>query len=312
MLRKNWSALGSFLKEDRPRALDLLGFASQLVFNTFLNKYLLRRRARPRPRLRLRPGARPQPRHGRLLLRRPAPARGRLRAARRLRARARDGARRRSRWAARRCSSRRPARRRTRRATSASSRSGRVAQEAGLPIVFHVGGGGRLLDPQLLRERPAAGPRLPRRRRELPLGRLHGDPVPADADAGDDDHRRRPRPLPAPQGRRHRAGRGRGLPSWMRQLDVGARGVRARARSACASSRSGRASTCAARSASRRTRPSRSAGSSSRPAPEVCLFSSDYPHVEGGRNPIKRFEDSLAGDRGETRSSASTATTSST
>jgi predicted TIM-barrel fold metal-dependent hydrolase len=30
----------------------------------------------------------------------------------------------------------------------------------------------------------------------------------------------------------------------------------------------------------------------------VCLFSSDYPHVEGGRNPIKRFEESLA-DRSE-------------
>jgi predicted TIM-barrel fold metal-dependent hydrolase len=28
---------------------------------------------------------------------------------------------------------------------------------------------------------------------------------------------------------------------------------------------------------------------------EVCLFSSDYPHVEGGRNPIKRFETSMAG-----------------
>jgi predicted TIM-barrel fold metal-dependent hydrolase len=27
---------------------------------------------------------------------------------------------------------------------------------------------------------------------------------------------------------------------------------------------------------------------------EVCLFSSDYPHVEGGRNPLKRFDDSLA------------------
>jgi predicted TIM-barrel fold metal-dependent hydrolase len=27
--------------------------------------------------------------------------------------------------------------------------------------------------------------------------------------------------------------------------------------------------------------------------PEVCLFSSDYPHVEGGRNPIKRFEDAM-------------------
>jgi predicted TIM-barrel fold metal-dependent hydrolase len=29
--------------------------------------------------------------------------------------------------------------------------------------------------------------------------------------------------------------------------------------------------------------------------PEIALFSSDYPHVEGGRNPVKRFEASLAG-----------------
>ncbi len=28
--------------------------------------------------------------------------------------------------------------------------------------------------------------------------------------------------------------------------------------------------------------------------PEVCLFSSDFPHVEGGRNPLKRFDESLA------------------
>ena len=35
--RKNWAATGSFLKEDRPRAIDLLGFESQLVFNTFVN-----------------------------------------------------------------------------------------------------------------------------------------------------------------------------------------------------------------------------------------------------------------------------------
>jgi uncharacterized protein len=27
---------------------------------------------------------------------------------------------------------------------------------------------------------------------------------------------------------------------------------------------------------------------------DVCMFSSDYPHVEGGRNPLKRFNDSLA------------------
>jgi predicted TIM-barrel fold metal-dependent hydrolase len=29
--------------------------------------------------------------------------------------------------------------------------------------------------------------------------------------------------------------------------------------------------------------------------PEVCLFSSDYPHVEGGRNPLARFDRSLEG-----------------
>lgn len=35
MLRKNYSALGSFRREDRPKALDALGFASQLVFTTW-------------------------------------------------------------------------------------------------------------------------------------------------------------------------------------------------------------------------------------------------------------------------------------
>ena len=34
MLHKNWDALGSFAWEDRPRAIDLLGFASQLMFTT--------------------------------------------------------------------------------------------------------------------------------------------------------------------------------------------------------------------------------------------------------------------------------------
>ena len=28
---------------------------------------------------------------------------------------------------------------------------------------------------------------------------------------------------------------------------------------------------------------------------EMCLFSSDFPHIEGGRNPLKRFNDSLEG-----------------
>lgn len=35
LLRKNYQALGAFLPADRPKALDLLGFASQLVFTTF-------------------------------------------------------------------------------------------------------------------------------------------------------------------------------------------------------------------------------------------------------------------------------------
>jgi predicted TIM-barrel fold metal-dependent hydrolase len=35
LLRKNYEALGSFKREDRPRALDQLGFASQLIFTTW-------------------------------------------------------------------------------------------------------------------------------------------------------------------------------------------------------------------------------------------------------------------------------------
>jgi uncharacterized protein len=40
MNRKNFAATGSFVAADRSRALDLLGFASQLVFNTFHNRRL--------------------------------------------------------------------------------------------------------------------------------------------------------------------------------------------------------------------------------------------------------------------------------
>src|SRR5215471_7195073 len=32
MLAKNWDALGSYTRQDRPRSIDLLGFASQLMF----------------------------------------------------------------------------------------------------------------------------------------------------------------------------------------------------------------------------------------------------------------------------------------
>jgi uncharacterized protein len=42
LLRKNFAATGSFIEADRPRALDLLGFASQLVFDTFTSSHVLR------------------------------------------------------------------------------------------------------------------------------------------------------------------------------------------------------------------------------------------------------------------------------
>ena len=58
----------------------------------------------------------------------------------------------------------------------------------------------------LLRQRPARPPRLPRRRRELPLGRLHGHPGPAGPDAGHADLRRRARGVPPAAHRGDRAG----------------------------------------------------------------------------------------------------------
>jgi uncharacterized protein len=41
-VRKNFLATGSFLNQDRAAALDLLGFASQLVFDTFTSPHALR------------------------------------------------------------------------------------------------------------------------------------------------------------------------------------------------------------------------------------------------------------------------------
>ena len=36
-------------------------------------------------------------------------------------------------------------------------------------------------------------------------------------------------------------------------------------------------------------------------SPAICMFSSDYPHVEGGRNPMGRFEQSTRGLDADTR-----------
>ena len=143
MDRKNFAATGSFLAEDRPRALDLLGFASQLVFNTFHNRRL--RDWEHGGDLELR-SARPAPTTGRWSSSAPSTPGccrrcyvpladldrgrgagrrgdrdGRRRAARRLRLPARPLAQ--------------PHRR--------STRCGRRPARRGIPIVFHVGGTGR-------------------------------------------------------------------------------------------------------------------------------------------------------------------------
>ena len=295
-----------------PRALDLLGFASQLVFNTFHNRRLRDWEHGGDLELadRRRPG--PQPGDGRVLL---ASTPG---CCRRCYVPLADldraggaGRPRRSRWAPPRCSSRRAARPTTPPATSALDPVWAAASEAGIPIVFHVGGTGDLIDPNYFRNGLPIPPDFHGGEENFRSVDYMGIPGAAGADAGDDDLRRRVRALPRPARRRHRAGRDLG--AVVDAPDgVGVRRLRPARGAAAARCRCGRASTCAARSASRRTPPRTSAGSSSRPGPEVCLFSSDYPHVEGGRRPIERFEASLGRASTSRPARPSTTTTSST
>jgi predicted TIM-barrel fold metal-dependent hydrolase len=292
MLRKNWSALGSFVKEDRPRALDLLGFASQLVFNTFLNQYLCTveheadldfayglARAHNRGMIDFCSVDR------RLLATCYVPLADFTRA----RAMAEEaiamGAR------ALLIPSACPA-------THSPSHVGlfpvwAAAEEAGLPILFHVGGGGQLLDANFFN---------------------NGLPPVLDFHGGAENFRSvdfMAIPFPPMQTlatmifdrvldrfSRLRVGvieQGAvWVPSWMRQLDT--------ALEAFAKSEE-RLRRLALRPSEYVRRQVRVTPYPTEPlgwiiaqvGPEVCLFSSDWPHVEGGRNPIKRFEQSMGG-----------------
>ena len=210
MNRKNFAATGSFLAEDRPRVLDYIGVDSQLMFNTFHNSRLYEWEhpsADGVVDLDLAYGAARAHNRGmtefcsvddRLLPTCYVPLVDFDRAAAMADEAIEMGA------AALLVASGCPA------GHSPSHRSldrvWRQAEEAGIPVVFHVGGTGALIDPALLRQRSADPARLPRWRGELPIGRLHGDSVPADADARDDDLRRRARTAPATAHRRDRAG----------------------------------------------------------------------------------------------------------
>ena len=62
-----------------------------------------------------------------------------------------------------------------------------MAQERGIPILFHVGDEEKL-NAAVFRERPAAREGLPRRRGKLHLGLVHADPACGDEDDGRADH----------------------------------------------------------------------------------------------------------------------------
>jgi len=292
MARKNFAATGSFIASDRPRALDLLGFSSQLVFNTFHNRRL--RDWEHAGDVSLMVGAARAHNRGmvefcsedhRLLPTCYVPladlslAQGLAEEAVEMGAAALlvasgcppahspshvglDGV-----WA--------------------------VASEAGLPVVFHVGGTGDLIDHHYFD---------------------NGLPIPADFHGGDENFRSVDyMGIPGPPAQTLATMIFDGVldrfpdlrlgvieqgaiwvPSWMRQMEAA---FEAFAR------HEDRLKVLALRPSEyvrRQVRftpyPTEDVGwIISQAGPEVCMFSSDYPHVEGGRRPLERFEASLGG-----------------
>jgi predicted TIM-barrel fold metal-dependent hydrolase len=290
MLRKNFAATGAFVPEDRPRALDLLGFSSQLVFNTFHNRRL--HDWEHSGDLALAYGAARAHNRGmvefcdvddRLLPscyvplvdfdRAPAMADEAIAAG----------------------------------AAALLVASGcppghspshialdpvwARAQEAGIPIVFHVGGTGDLIDRAYFR---------------------NGLPIPHDFHGGEEnfrsvDYMGIPHP-PAqtlatlifdgvlqrfPELRIGVIEQGAiWVPSWMRQMESAFEAfVRHEDRLQALALRP---SDYVRRQVRFTPYPTEDVGwIIDQAGPDVCMFSSDYPHVEGGRRPIERFEASL-------------------
>ena len=166
------------------------------------------------------------------------------------------------------------------------------AQEAGVPIVFHVGGTGDLIDPNYFR---------------------NGLPIPPDFHGGAEnfrsvDYMGIPRPPEQtlatmifdgvldrfPELRIGVIEQGAiWVPSWTRQMESAFEAfVKHEERIRALSMRP----TDYVRRQIRFTPyPTEDVGwIIEQSGPEVCMFSSDYPHVEGGRRPVERFEASLA------------------
>ena len=288
LLRKNHEAHGSFLPQDRPHALDLLGFASQLVFTTFcLGNFGLDQ------------GDDPDLCHA------AAQAHNRMMVDfcsvdRRLLAtayvplndfeRARNTARQAIEMGAKALliPSRCPPR-------HSPSHIGldpiwAMAQEASLPILFHVGGEDRL----------------------DPTYKVNGLPPVPDFHGGDDNFTSVSY-MPIPNSVMQTLATlifdgvfdrfpglkwgaielgASWLPGWMRAMDSAAHAFQRN------EDRLRRLSAKPSEIVQRQLRvtpyPHEDAGWIIANAGEdVCLFSSDYPHVEGGRHPLKRFDESL-------------------
>jgi predicted TIM-barrel fold metal-dependent hydrolase len=290
MLRKNFAATGSFIPEDRSRALDLLGFSSQLVFNTFHNSRLHAwehggdvalaygvARAHNRGMVEF-CAADP-----RLLPSCYVPLADFDRAAAMADEAIAGGA------AALLVASGCPA-------GHSPSHVGldpvwARAQEARIPVVFHVGGTGDLIDPNYFR---------------------NGLPVPQDFHGGEENFRSVDyMGIPGPPAQTLATMIFDGVldrfpdlrigvieqgaiwvPSWMRQMESAFEAFRRH------EDRLQALSLAPSEYVRRQVRftpyPTEDVGWIVEQAgPEVCLFSSDYPHVEGGRRPIERFEASL-------------------
>jgi predicted TIM-barrel fold metal-dependent hydrolase len=290
MLAKNWAALGSSTPQDRPRSIDLLGFASQLMFTTALLNYASVLEGGPDPDLTY-AVARAHTRHmvefcsvdRRLLPTGYVPLVDFERTAKAAREAIELGAK------ALMIPSRCPD-------THSPSHIGfdplwAIAQEAGLPIVFHVGGGGKLLEDAYFNNG------LP------PVPDFHG---------GDDNFKSIDYmaiaypPMKAltalivdrvldrfPRLKFGVIEQGASwVPGWMRNMDSAHNAFYKN------EERLQKMSLKPSEFVRRQVRvtpyPHEDAGwIIANAGDEVCLFSSDYPHVEGGRHPIKRFEASM-------------------
>jgi predicted TIM-barrel fold metal-dependent hydrolase len=295
MNRKNFAATGAFLAEDRPRVLDLIGVQSQLLFNTFHNGRLYA--WEHGSDLDLAYGAARAHNRGmiefcsvdpRLLPTCYVPladfaraeamaveALGMGAAALLVASGCPDG--------------------------HSPSHIGldpvwRAAEEAGIPVVFHVGGTGALIDPNYFR---------------------NGLPVPTDFHGGDENFRSVDyMGIPGPPMQTLATMIFDGvldrfpalkvgvieqgciwLPSWMRQMEsafdaFSRHEERLRALSL-------RPSEFVERQVRVTPYPTEDVGwVTAQIGPNVLLFNTDFPHVEGGRRPFERFEASL-GDAAE-------------